>query len=98
MTSSLRWGHWRCRRNPHCGRQAFTERLTVIAAPLARRTCRVAAFARLLARDPAGEFKPQAFLCTDQDAAPADILAWFVRRWAIKVAFGEARRHLGVET
>ncbi len=35
------------------------------------------------ARDPAGAFRPQAFLCTDQDAAPADILAWFVRRWAI---------------
>ena len=52
----------------------------------------------VLARDPVGEFKPQAFLCTDQGAAPADILAWFVRRWAIEVTFGEARRHLGVET
>jgi hypothetical protein len=52
----------------------------------------------VLARDPAGEFRPQAFLCTDQDAAPADILAWFVRRWATEVTFGEARRHLGVET
>jgi hypothetical protein len=52
----------------------------------------------VLARDPAGEFKTQAFLCTDQDAAPADILAWFVRRWAIEVTFAEARRHLGVET
>jgi len=52
----------------------------------------------VLARDPAGEFKTQAFLCTDQNAAPADILAWFARRWAIEVTFGEARRHLGVET
>lgn len=52
----------------------------------------------VLARDPAGEFRPQAFLCTDQNAAPADILAWFVRRWASEVTFGEARRHLGVET
>ncbi len=52
----------------------------------------------VLVRDPIGEFRPQAFLCTDQDAAPADILAWFVRRWAIEVTFGEARRHLGVET
>lgn len=52
----------------------------------------------VLARDPMGEFKPQAFLCTDQDAAPADILACFVRRWASEVTFGEARRHLGVET
>ena len=52
----------------------------------------------VLARDPMDEFKPQAFLCTDQDAAPADIPAWFVRRWAIEVTFAEARRHLGVET
>ena len=52
----------------------------------------------VLARDPMGEFRPQAFLCTDQNAAPGDILAWFVRRWASEVTFGEARRHLGVET
>jgi hypothetical protein len=52
----------------------------------------------VLVRDPAGEFKPQAFLCTDPDAAAADILAWFVRRWTTETAFEEARRHLGVET
>lgn len=52
----------------------------------------------VLVRDPAGEFKPQAFLCTDPDAAATDVLAWFVRRWAIETTFEEARRHLGVET
>jgi hypothetical protein len=52
----------------------------------------------VLARDPAGQFRPQAFLRTDQDAAPADILTWFVRRWSTEVTFQEARRHLGVET
>jgi hypothetical protein len=52
----------------------------------------------VLARDPVGEFRPQAFLCTDLDAAPADILAWFVRRWPTEVTFAEARRHLGLET
>jgi hypothetical protein len=52
----------------------------------------------VLARDPLGEFRPQAFLCTDLDAAPADILSWFVRRLATEVTFAEARRHLGVET
>ena len=39
VTLNLRLGRWRCR-SPHCARQAFTERLTAIAAPLARRTCR----------------------------------------------------------
>jgi hypothetical protein len=41
----------------------------------------------LLVRDPKGEFDPQAFLATDLDARPQDILAWFVRRWQIEVTF-----------
>ncbi|MDQ2802268.1 MAG: transposase [Pseudomonadota bacterium] len=52
----------------------------------------------VLVRDVAGELKPQAFLCTDLDADPIDILRWFVRRWSIEVTFAEVRRHLGVET
>jgi hypothetical protein len=52
----------------------------------------------VLVRDPAGQFRPQAFLCTDLGAAPADILAWFARRWATETTFQEARRHLGIET
>jgi DDE superfamily endonuclease len=51
-----------------------------------------------LVRDPRGEFRPQAFLCTDLDTKPTDILAWFVRRWTTETTFQEARRHLGVET
>ena len=52
----------------------------------------------VLVRDPDGELEPQAFLCTDLDADPLDILRWFVRRWSIEVTFAEVRRHLGVET
>ena len=52
----------------------------------------------VLVRNVAGELKPQAFLCTDLDADPLDILRWFVRRWSIEVTFAEVRRHLGVET
>jgi hypothetical protein len=52
----------------------------------------------VLVRDPTGEHEPQAFLCTDLDAAPLDILRWFVRRWFLEVTFAEVRRHLGVET
>lgn len=51
-----------------------------------------------MVRDPAGEFRPQTFLCTDPDTAAADILARFVRRWATEATFEGARRHLGVET
>jgi hypothetical protein len=52
----------------------------------------------VLVRDPLGEFRPQAFLCTGLEADSAEILAWFVRRWSTEVTFAEARRHLGVET
>jgi hypothetical protein len=52
----------------------------------------------VLVRDPAGEFEPQALLCTDLAADPVDVLSWFVRRWCVEVTFAEVRRHLGVET
>ncbi|MBY0330276.1 MAG: hypothetical protein K2X49_06370 [Acetobacteraceae bacterium] len=49
-------------------------------------------------RDPSGEKAPRAFLCTDLNPEPSDILRWFVRRWRTETTFEEARRHLGVET
>jgi len=52
----------------------------------------------VLVRDPHGQFDPQALLCTDPTAEPAQILAWFVLRWQLEVTFEEVRRHLGVET
>ncbi len=52
----------------------------------------------VLIRDPQGKFATQALLCTDLQAAPGQILAWFVQRWQLEVTFEEARRHLGLET
>lgn len=52
----------------------------------------------LLVRDPTRELDPQAFLATDLNAHPRDILAWFVSRWQVEVTFEEVRTHLGVET
>jgi hypothetical protein len=52
----------------------------------------------VLIRDPKGEFKPQALLCTDLEIAPDQIVTWFVRRWQVEVTFHEVRTHLGVET
>jgi hypothetical protein len=51
-----------------------------------------------LIRDPLDKFKPQALLCTDQQATAKQIAAWLVRRWQVKVTFHEVRTHLGVET
>jgi DDE superfamily endonuclease len=52
----------------------------------------------VLLRDPQGEFKTQALLCTDLEADPEQIVSWFVMRWQLEVTFQEARRHLGFET
>jgi hypothetical protein len=52
----------------------------------------------VLVRDPQGQFKTQALLCTDLKADPEKILSWFVMRWQLEATFQEARRHLGFET
>jgi DDE superfamily endonuclease len=51
-----------------------------------------------LIRAPAGACDVQALLRTDQAAAPARVLGWFVPRWQLAVTCAEARRHPGVET
>jgi hypothetical protein len=52
----------------------------------------------ILIRDPKGEFKSQALLCTDLSVDPVQIVKWFVMRWQLEVTFREVRTHLGVET
>jgi DDE superfamily endonuclease len=52
----------------------------------------------VLVRDPAGRLQDAAFLCTDLQAPPAQILCWAVMRWSVEVTFQEARAHLGIET
>ena len=45
----------------------------------------------IIVRDPSGVLEPQAFLATDLNATPRDILAWFVSRWRVEVTFQETR-------
>jgi hypothetical protein len=52
----------------------------------------------VLIRDPRETFPTQALLCTDLDADPEQIIAWFILRWQLEVTFHEVRAHLGVET
>src|SRR3954463_1039274 len=76
------------------------ERLVeiVTGTPLWHHPGRLVPIRYVLVRDAEGELRPQAFLCTDLDADPLDVLRWFVRRWSTEVTFAEVRRHLGVET
>jgi hypothetical protein len=52
----------------------------------------------VLLRDPQGEFRTQALLCTDLRADPGRIIGWFVRRWQMETTFQEVRQRLGFET
>jgi len=52
----------------------------------------------VLIRDPEGEFKTQALLCTDLGAKPERIITWFVMRWQMESTFQEVRQRLGFET
>ena len=49
-------------------------------------------------RDPEGVLRTESFFCTDLNAAPDQILRWFILRWNIEVTFEELRTHLGFET
>jgi len=52
----------------------------------------------VLIRDPVGQMRTQALVCTDTEADPIRIVQWFLLRWRIEVTFQEVRAHLGVET
>lgn len=52
----------------------------------------------VLVRYPDGRREPEAFLCTDTQASPRDVLDCFNRRWSVETTYEEARAHLGVET
>jgi len=52
----------------------------------------------VLVRYPDGRREPEAFLCTDINASPRDVLDCFNRRWAVETTYEEARAHLGMET
>lgn len=52
----------------------------------------------VLVRDPAGRLADAAFVSTDLQATPPQIIEWVVMRWSVEVTFEEARAHLGLET
>ena len=52
----------------------------------------------VLVRDPLRKMEPAAFLSTDLNTSPQQILHWYVMRWNIEVTFEDTRAHLGLET
>lgn len=52
----------------------------------------------VLVRYPDGRRDTEAFLCTDPEAAPLDVLDCYNHRWAMESTYEESRSHLGIET
>jgi len=52
----------------------------------------------VLVKDPDGEHKTFALLCTDLEMSAVQIVKHYVKRWQVEVTFQEVRAHLGVET
>jgi len=50
----------------------------------------------VLIRDPQGEFRTQALLCTDLGGDPRRIIGWFVRRWQMETTFLRGAPALGI--
>jgi DDE superfamily endonuclease len=52
----------------------------------------------VLVRGGRGIKEPRAFLCTDQERDPLEIVLAYLKRWPLEVTFEESRAHLGIET
>jgi hypothetical protein len=52
----------------------------------------------VLVRYPDKRHDTEAFLCTDTQMGPVDVLDCYNRRWSMETTYEEARAHLGVET
>jgi hypothetical protein len=50
----------------------------------------------VLVRYPDKRHDTEAFLCTDTQMAPLDVLDCYNRRWSVETTYEEARAHLGV--
>jgi len=49
----------------------------------------------VLVRDPNGEWRNEALVCTDVDLSAQEIITGYCRRWSVEVAFCEAKQMLG---
>jgi hypothetical protein len=49
----------------------------------------------VLVRDPKGEWRKEALLCTDVSLSATEVIAGYCRRWSVEVAFCDAKQLLG---
>lgn len=74
-----------------------TLRVQVLRGVLWYTGCKQRRVAVVLLRDPSGSWRDEALLCTDVTLSVAEIVAGYCRRWAIEVAFHDAKQYLGLQ-
>jgi len=52
----------------------------------------------VIVRDPKGGLRPRAYFSTRPSDTAREIVALFIKRWAIEATFEEGRAHMGIET
>lgn len=51
-----------------------------------------------MVRDATAKHEPQAYLCTNPQREPLEIVLSYMKRWTLEVTFEESRAQLGMET
>jgi hypothetical protein len=73
-----------------------TLRVQVVREVLWYTACKQERLAVVLVRDPAGQWRDEALLCTDPGASAAQVIEGYCRRWSIELAFHDSKQYLGL--
>ena len=50
----------------------------------------------VLVRDPSGQWRDEALVCTDPSASAVFVILGYCRRWSVELAFFDSKQHLGL--
>ena len=71
-------------------------RLQVIRRVLWYRGCKTEPVMVVLVRDPLGQWRDEALVCTDPTAAAEFVLQGYCRRWSVELTFFDSKQYLGL--
>ena len=71
-------------------------RIQVIRDVLWYRGCKTAPVMVVLVRDPSGQWRDEALVCTDPTASAAFVLQGYCRRWSVELTFFDSKQYLGL--
>ena len=73
-----------------------TLRVQVLRDVLWYRGCKTDPVTVVLVRDPLGQWRDEALVCTDPTATAPFVILGYCRRWSVELAFFDSKQHLGL--